>query len=142
MKTIKEILTVKGNNVYTIDPATSIVDAVKEMADKKVGALVVLDAEKVVGIITEQDFTRRVILKDLDSEKTRVNDVMTKRIACIQPEQSTSQGLAIMTDKCVRHLPVLENSELIGLISIGDLVKEVISEQEFIISQLEHYIHS
>jgi len=142
MKTIKEILAVKGNNVFTIDPSTSIIDAVKEMADKKVGALVVLDSSKVKGIITEQDFTRRVILKDLDSEATSVNDIMTKRIACIQPEQTTSQGLAIMTDKCVRHLPVLDNGELIGLISIGDLVKEVISEQEFIISQLEHYIHS
>ena len=142
MKTIKEILAIKGSNVYTIDPATPIVDAVKEMADKKVGALVVLDSAKVKGIITEQDFTRRVILKELDTKETLVTDVMTKRIACIQPEQSTSEGLAIMTDKCVRHLPVIENGELIGLISIGDLVKEVISEQEFIISQLEHYIHS
>ena len=142
MKTIKEILAIKGNNVYTIAPNTAIVDAVKEMADKKVGALVVLDADKVKGIITEQDFTRRVILKDLDSEKTFVSDVMTKRIACIQPEQKTSEGLAIMTERCVRHLPVIENGELIGLISIGDLVKEVISEQEFIISQLEHYIHT
>ena len=142
MKTIKEILAVKGNNVFTINPATPIIDAVKEMADKKVGALVVLDSSKVKGIITEQDFTRRVILKDLDSEAISVNDIMTKRVACIQPEQTTSQGLAIMTDKCVRHLPVLDNGELIGLISIGDLVKEVISEQEFIISQLEHYIHS
>jgi len=141
MKTIKEILTVKGNDVYTIDPDTSIVDAVKKMADKKVGALVVLNAGKVVGIITEQDFTRRVILKDLDSEKTQVKDVMTKHIACIQPEQATNEGLAVMTEKRVRHLPVMENDELIGIVSIGDLVKEVISEQEFIISQLEHYIH-
>ena len=142
MKTIKQILTVKGNNVYTIDPATPIIDAVKEMAEKKVGALVVLDAEKVKGIVTEQDFTRRVILAELDSEGTSVNDIMTKTIACIKPEQTINEGMAIMTDKCVRHLPVLEDGKLIGLISIGDLVKEVISEQEFIISQLEHYIHS
>ncbi len=142
MKTVKQILEVKGNNVYTIEPATFVVDAVKEMAAKKVGALVVLDNSKVKGIITEQDFTRRVILKDLDASNIKVEDIMTKRIACIQPDQTTSEGMAIMTDKCVRHLPVMDNDELIGLISIGDLVKEVISEQEFIISQLEHYIHS
>ena len=142
MKTIKQILAVKGNDVYTIDPEKSIIDAVKEMAEKKIGALVVLDSGKVKGIVTEQDFTRRVILEDLDSAKTTVKDVMTKRIACIQLEQTISEGMAIMTEKCVRHLPVVENDELIGLISIGDLVKEVISEQEFIISQLEHYIHS
>ena len=141
MKTIKQILEVKGSKVYTIDPATPIVDAVKEMADKKIGALVVIDTKGVKGIITEQDFTRRVILKDLDSEATRVKDVMTKRIDFLQPQQNTSDGLAIMTDKCVRHLPVLENEELVGMISIGDLVKEVISEQEYIISQLENYIH-
>ena len=143
MKTIKEILAVKGSNVYTVDPATPIVDAIKNMAEKKVGALVVLDAEnKVKGIVTEQDFTRRVILQDLDADKVSVSDVMTKRIACIQPKQTINEGMAIMTDKCVRHLPVLDNGELVGLISIGDLVKEVISEQKFIISQLEHYIHS
>ena len=142
MKTIKQILAVKGNEVYTIAPDTPIIDAVKEMAAKKVGALVVLEESKVRGIITEQDFTRRVILQDIDSAKTRVDDVMTRRVACIQPQQSSSEGMAIMTEKRVRHLPVIENDELLGLISIGDLVKEVISEQEFIISQLEHYIHS
>lgn len=142
MKTIKEILAVKGNQVYTIDPSTFIIDAVKEMAEKKVGALIVLKDDKVKGVITEQDYTRRVILKDRDSEKTNVKDVMTKQVAIIKPEQSTNEGLAIMTDKCVRHLPVIEDGKLVGLISIGDLVKEVISEQEFIIEQLEHYIHS
>ncbi len=142
MKTIKQILAVKGNEVYTVAPDTPIIDAVKEMAAKKVGALVVLEESKVRGIITEQDFTRRVILQDIDPAKTRVDDVMTRRVACIQPQQSSSEGMAIMTEKRVRHLPVIENDELLGLISIGDLVKEVISEQEFIISQLEHYIHS
>ncbi len=142
MKTIKQILAVKGNEVYTVAPDTPIIDAVKEMAAKKVGALVVLEESKVRGIITEQDFTRRVILQDIDPAKTCVDDVMTRRVACIQPQQSSSEGMAIMTEKRVRHLPVIENDELLGLISIGDLVKEVISEQEFIISQLEHYIHS
>lgn len=142
MKTINEILAIKGNAVFTIGPSTPIVDAVKEMAEKKVGALIVLQNEQVIGIITEQDYTRRVILKNLDSEKTNVEDVMTKQVAIIKPEQTTNEGMAIMTDKCVRHLPVIEDGKLLGLISIGDLVKEVISEQEFIIEKLEHYIHS
>ncbi len=141
MTTINQILALKGNKVYTIDPSTPIVDAVKEMAEKKVGALVVLDNEEVKGIVTEQDFTRRVILKDLDPETTQVDDVMTKQVSIIKPEQSTNEGMAIMTDKCVRHLPVIQDNKMIGLISIGDLVKEVISEQEHIIEQLEHYIH-
>ena len=142
MKTVKQILAVKGSDVYTIAPAILIVDAVKEMASRKVSALVVIDDSKVKGIITEQDFTRRVILKDLDPKKTKVDDVMTERITCVQPENTTNESMAIMTDKCVRHLPVLENGELVGLISIGDLVKEVISDQEFTISQLEQYIHN
>ena len=141
MTTINQILALKGNKVYTIDPSTPIVDAVKEMAEKKVGALVVLDNEEVKGIVTEQDFTRRVILKDLDPETTQVDDVMTKQVSIIKPEQSTNEGMAIMTDKCVSHLPVIQDNKMIGLISIGDLVKEVISEQEHIIEQLEHYIH-
>lgn len=142
MKTIKQILSIKGNDVFTINPSMLVVDAVKEMAQKRVGALVVLNEDKVKGIITEQDFTRRVILKDLDSSSTLVDDIMTKQVCIIKPEQSINDGMAIMTEKCVRHLPVIENEKLIGLISIGDLVKEVISEQEFLIEQLEQYIHS
>lgn len=142
MKTIKQILKIKGNDVFTIEPSILVVDAVKEMAQRKVGALVVLHNEKVKGIITEQDYTRRVILKDLDSATTQVDDIMTKQVCIIRPEQSVNEGMAIMTEKCVRHLPVIEDDKLVGLISIGDLVKEVISEQEFLIEQLEHYIHS
>ena len=142
MKTIKQILKIKGDTVFTIEPSVLVVDAVKEMAQKKVGALVVLDKDRLKGIITEQDFTRRVILADLDSSSTLVDDIMTKQVCIIRPEQSVNDGMAIMTEKCVRHLPVIDNDKLVGLISIGDLVKEVISEQEFLIEQLEHYIHS
>lgn len=142
MKTIKQILKVKGDAVFTIEPSLLVVDAVKEMAKKKVGALVVLDKDRLKGIITEQDYTRRVILADLDSASTLVDEIMTKQVCIIRPEQSVNDGMAIMTEKCVRHLPVIENDKLVGLISIGDLVKEVISEQEFLIEQLEHYIHS
>jgi len=141
MTTINQILAIKGNQVHTIDPDTPIIDAVKEMAEKKVGALVVLEDEDIKGIITEQDFTRRVILNDRDTDDTKVKDVMTRQVSVISPAQTTHEGMAIMTDKCVRHLPVIQDNKMIGLISIGDLVKEVISEQEHIIEQLEQYIH-
>jgi len=141
MTTINQILAIKGNQVHTIDPETPIIDAVKEMAEKKVGALVVLEGDDIKGIITEQDFTRRVILKDRDTDDTKVKDVMTRQVSVINPAQTTNEGMAIMTDKCVRHLPVIQDNKMIGLISIGDLVKEVISEQEHIIEQLEQYIH-
>ena len=142
MKTIKQILAIKGSQVFTTNPDTKIVDAVKEMAKKKVGALIVLLNDEVKGVITEQDFTRRVVLADLDNDKTLVKDVMTHPVAVIRPDQSINDGMAMMTEKRVRHLPVIENNKLIGLISIGDLVKEVISEQESIIEHLERYIHN
>jgi CBS domain-containing protein len=142
MKTIKQVLATKGNQVFTTAPNTLIVDAVKEMAKKKVGALIVLLNDEIKGVITEQDFTRRVILEDIDVAKTLVQDVMTHPVSIIQPEQNINEGMAIMTEKRIRHLPVIEDNKLIGLISIGDLVKEVISEQETIIEHLEHYIHS
>lgn len=142
MKTIKQILAGKGSEVYTVDPSTLVVNAVKEMAKKRVGALIVIKNDSVKGVITEQDYTRRVVLKDLDSHKITVETVMTTPVSCIKPEQNINEAMAIMTEKRVRHLPVIENEKLIGLISIGDLVKEVISEQEYIIEQLEHYINS
>lgn len=142
MKTIKQILAIKGSQVFTTNPDTKIVDAVKEMAKKKVGALIVLLNDEVKGVITEQDFTRRVVLADLDNAKTLVKDVMTHPVEVIRPDQSINDGMAMMTEKRVRHLPVIENNKLIGLISIGDLVKEVISEQESIIEHLERYIHN
>jgi len=142
MKKIKQVLTVKGSDVYTTELSTPIIDAIKDMAKKKVGALIVMQGNKVKGVITEQDFTRRVILCELDSQKTTVEDVMTTPVAVIDPDASINDGMAIMTEKRVRHLPVIQDNKLIGLISIGDLVKDVISEQEFMIEQLEQYIHS
>ena len=142
MKTIKQILDIKGNKVFVTAPDTQIVDAVKEMAKMKVGALIVLQNDEIQGVITEQDFTRRVLLKDLDFENTTVKDVMTKDIEIIEPKQTVNKGMEIMTEKRIRHLPVLDDGKLVGIISIGDLVKEVIAEQETIIEQLEQYIHS
>jgi len=142
MKTIKQILAIKGNQVFTTTPDTLIVDAVKEMAKKKVGALIVMLNDEIKGVITEQDFSRRVILADLDTASTNVKDVMTFPVEVISPQQSINDGMSVMTEKRIRHLPVIHENKLIGLISIGDLVKEVISEHESTIEHLEQYIHS
>lgn len=143
MKTIKQILESKGNDVYVTSPDTCVIDAVKEMAKKKCGALIVLQQDDIKGVITEQDFTRRVLLKDLDTETTKVSEVMSSEVAVIEPQNTVTEGMAVMTAKRIRHLPVIDsNHALIGIISIGDLVKEVIAEQEALIGQLEQYIHS
>lgn len=142
MKSIKQILAIKGNQVFTTTPDTLIVDAVKEMAKKKVGALIVMLNDEIKGVITEQDFSRRVILADLDTANTYVKDVMTFPVEVISPQQSINDGMLVMTEKRIRHLPVMHENKLIGLISIGDLVKEVISEHESTIEHLEQYIHS
>ena len=142
MKTLKQILTQKGSEIYSTTPSESIISAIKLMAEKKVGALLVLENNQIKGIVSEQDFTRKVILKDVEAKSTSVQDVMTTQVAIAKPTQTINEAMAIMTNKRIRHLPVIENDQLIGLISIGDLVKEVISEQNFIIKQLEHYIYN
>ena len=142
MKTLKQILTQKGSEIYSTTPSESIISAIKLMAEKKVGALLVLENNQIKGIVSEQDFTRKVILKDVEAKSTSVQDVMTTQVAIAKPTQTINEAMAIMTNKRIRHLPVIENDQLIGLVSIGDLVKEVISEQNFIIKQLEHYIYN
>lgn len=140
MKTIKQVLVKKGSEIYNIAPSVSVIEAVKLMAQKKVGALLVLEDGKLKGIISEQDYTRKVILSDLDAGKMAVQDIMTRQVVITWPDQPIQEVMAIMTDKRIRHLPVMADGELVGLISIGDLVKEVISEQQFMIEQLVHYI--
>ena len=143
MKTINQILKAKGNQVYVTTPETCVIDAVKEMAKMKCGALIVLQGNDIKGVITEQDFTRRVLLNDLNTDTTKVGEVMSSEVSVIEPQKSVTEGMAIMTEKRIRHLPVIDsNHALIGIISIGDLVKEVIAEQEALIVQLEQYIHS
>jgi CBS domain-containing protein len=110
------------------------------MADKDVGSLVVLDGSNVVGIITERDYARNVFLKGRASPQTRVHDVMERNVVCVGPDQSIEECMALMTTKRLRHLPVTENGTLLGIVSIGDLVKSIISDREFVIEQLEHYI--
>ncbi|SEA50289.1 CBS domain-containing protein [Thiothrix caldifontis] len=142
MKTVRDILAKKGTEVLSITPSTSVIDAVKAMAHQKVGALVVLEAGKLKGIISEQDYTRKVILTCLNAEQMLVQDIMTRQVVVTRPDQSIHEVMAIMTDRRIRHLPVMQDGGLVGLVSIGDLVKEIISEQQYIIAQLEHYIQS
>jgi CBS domain-containing protein len=142
MKTIKEILEGKSQSVLSISPEASVLDALKLMSDKEVGALVVLEGERLAGIFSERDYARKVILHGKASKDTPVREIMTQKVVCVRPDQSVEDCMALMTDKRIRHLPVLQDNRVIGVISIGDVVKEVISEQRFIIEQLEHYIHS
>lgn len=141
MKSVASILTAKPDpTVYTIDPTDSVFNALKRMAEKSIGALVVTEGEQVVGIITERDYARKVILMARSSKETPVRDIMTSSVMYVRPEHTSEQCMALMTENRLRHLPVMESGKLVGLISIGDLVKDIISEQKFIIEQLEHYI--
>ena len=140
MKSVKQLLSSKGHDVWSIQPQDSMYDAIKLMADKEIGALLVMDASQLVGIVTERDYARKVVLQGKVSKKTSVKDIMTTNVLCARPKQTVEECMALMTDKRVRHLPVLEAEGVVGLISMGDLVKAIIEEQQFIIEQLEHYI--
>ena len=141
MKSVAEILRSKPEQaVHTITPSASVFDAVKLMAEKSIGALLVMEDLKIDGIITERDYARKIVLMGRSSKETPVRDIMTAPVMYVRPDQTNEECMALMTDNRVRHLPVIDNGKLIGLISIGDLVKDIISEQKFIIDQLEHYI--
>jgi CBS domain-containing protein len=141
MTTAAQILNSKPNKtIYTTTPAASVFDAVKLMAEKSIGALVVMEGETVVGLITERDYARKIVLMARSSKETPVRDIMTSPVMYVRPDQTSEECMVLMTENRVRHLPVMDKDKLIGLISIGDLVKDVISEQKFIIQQLEHYI--
>ncbi len=141
MTTAAQILKSKPDKtVYTTTPAASVFDAVKLMADKNIGALVVMEGETVVGLITERDYSRKIVLMARSSRETPVRDIMTSPVMYVRPNHTSEECMALMTENRVRHLPVMDKDKMIGLISIGDLVKDVISEQKFIIEQLEHYI--
>jgi CBS domain-containing protein len=141
MTTVQRLLDEKGHNVWSVHPDDSVLNALQMMADKDVGALVVIDEhDKPVGIISQWDYSRRVILKGKSSPRTPVRDIMTTRIICARPEQTIEECMAVMTETHVRHLPVLHEERLIGIISIGDLVKGIITEQKFTIEQLVHYV--
>ncbi|MGO9006725.1 MAG: CBS domain-containing protein [Beijerinckiaceae bacterium] len=141
MNTVKQVLHEKGPEVFSIHPDATVYDAIKKMADKNVGSLVVMDNDKLIGIVTERDYARNIVLQGRTSPETPVRTIMTTGVVCAKPEQSVEECMAVMTDKKIRHLPVIENGSLIGIISIGDLVRAIIGHQKFTIEQLEFYIH-
>jgi CBS domain-containing protein len=141
MKTAAQILRSKPDQaVYTMEPTTSAYEAVRVMADKNIGALVVVEQGKVVGLVSERDYTRKIVLMARTSKDTLLADIMSSPVMYVHPDQTSDECMALMTENRLRHLPVMDRGQLIGLISIGDLVKATISEQQFIIEQLEHYI--
>lgn len=139
-KTVKDLLETKSNEVWTIGPGDLVYDAIVTMAAKQIGALAVVEGNKVVGIITERDYARKVIIQDKSSKSTTVRSIMTEKVIYIRPDQTVEECMALMTEKRIRHLPVLDDDKLVGMISIGDVVKAVISEKEFLIDQLTKYI--
>ena len=141
MKTVKQLLQGKGYEVASIAPGKSVYDAMQLMTDRNIGALLVLEAEKLVGIVTERDYSRKAHLLDKSVKDLLVKEIMTLEVAYVGPDYTAEECMALVTEMRIRHLPVLENDKVIGIISIGDLVKEAISDQQFIIQQLEHYIH-
>jgi CBS domain-containing protein len=141
MTTVKHVLDKKGHDVHFIHPDASVFDALQMMAENNIGSLVVLEDGKLVGVITERHYAREIVLKGKTSPGTLVRDIMSTKVICVRPDQSVEECMAVMTAKAVRHLAVLECGRLVGIVSIGDMVKSVIGDQKFIIEQLEHYIH-
>lgn len=142
MKTsIRNILKEKGSTVHSIAPQTTVFDALKTMAESNVGALLVMEGDRLAGIVSERDYARKVVLMGRSSLDTPVSDIMSSRVICARPDQTVEECMGMMTAKAVRHLPVLDHKEVVGIVSIGDLVKAIIGEQKLIIEQLEHYIH-
>ena len=143
MDTVRNILQIKGNVVYTVSPESSVYEALETLEAKNLGSLVVLEENgKLDGIFTERDYARKVILKGRSSKETLVRDIMTDSVVFVTPDTKIEECMELMTSKFIRHLPVLECDELIGIISIGDVVKYVINQKDFIIQHLEHYIVS
>ena len=141
METVTRLLQKKGHTVWTVTPEMSVYEALKLMADKNIGAVMVLEDDQVVGIMTERDYARKVILHDKSSKTTAVREIMSPCVLYIHPNQRIDECMALMNAKRVRHLPVIENNQLVGIISIRDVVQDIIEEQGFIIGQLENYVH-
>jgi len=141
MKTVRQLLEAKGSHVVSVAPDAPVIQALEVMAEKGIGAVLVMQSGRLVGIMSERDYARKVILHGKSSRDTPVRDIMTERVVYARPDQTVPQCMALMTDKRIRHLPVMEEDRLLGVLSIGDLVKEMISEQAFLIRQLENYIH-
>ncbi|MBI5718877.1 MAG: CBS domain-containing protein [Burkholderiales bacterium] len=141
MSTVAEILKSKSDpSLYSIAPTAAVLEAVQVMAQKNIGALLVIDAGQVVGIVTERDYARKVVLMNRSSKATPVRDIMGSPVMFVEPGRTSEECMALMTENRVRHLPVFDQGKLVGLVSIGDIVKHIISDQQFVIEQLEHYV--
>ena len=142
MTTVKQLLDIKGNKIFSIAPNDSVYAAIERMSENNIGVLLVLENEKLVGILSERDYARKVVLKGKSSKNTLIREIMTPNVLCVSPETTVDECLALLTESRVRHLPVMDGGKLMGIVSIGDLVKQIISDKDFTIQQLEHYIHS
>jgi CBS domain-containing protein len=143
MSTVAQILLSKPSHaVHTVAPTATVREAIEQMAHRRIGALLIVEGERILGIFTERDYARKIEVCGRTSAGTPIRDVMTADVMFVTPATTTQECMALMTDKRLRHLPVLDGGKLAGLVSIGDLVKEIISEQQFVIAQLESYIHS
>jgi CBS domain-containing protein len=142
MTTVKQLLDIKGNKIFSIAPNDSVYAAIERMSENNIGVLLVLENEKLVGILSERDYARKVVLKGKSSKNTLIREIMTPDVLCVSPETTVDECLALLTESRVRHLPVMDGGKLMGIVSIGDLVKQIISDKDFTIQQLEHYIHS
>lgn len=140
MQTANDILDSKGHDVWSVEPDDSVLDVLRLMAEKNVGATVVLDGKRIAGIVSERDYARKVALKGRTSREAKARDIMSANVVCVKPEQSIEECMELMTAGRLRHLPVVEGERLVGVVSIGDLVKAIIDEQEFTINQLQSYI--
>jgi IMP dehydrogenase len=141
MTSVAQVLKSKPDlTVFTIEASDSVYDAIKLMAEKQIGALLVMDGSTIAGIVTERDYARKIVLMDRSSKSTAVREIMSRAVRFVRPDQTTEDCMALMTERRMRHLPVLENGKLVGMVSIGDLVKNIIAEQQFTIQQLEQYI--
>ena len=140
MKTVAELLKAKPARVVRVSPQQSVLEAIKTLAAQNVGAVLVMEGDRLVGILSERDYTRKVVLNGRSSDTTRVAEIMTPNVVCVSPRSKTRDCMALMTEKGIRHLPVLDDSRVVGMVSIRDIVSDIIADQDFTIEQLEHYI--
>ncbi len=138
--TVNQLLNTKVSEIFSVEPDTLVIDAITLMNEKKVGALPVIKDSKLVGILSERDYTRKVILNNRSSRETMVSEIMTEDVKTVSPSQTIDECMVIMSDNHIRHLPVVNDNEPVGVLSVMDVVKNIITEKEFIIEQLEHYI--
>jgi len=138
--TVRQLLAAKGNDVWTMSPQATVFDALKLMAEKNIGAILVLSDGQLCGVMSERDYARKIVLKGKSSSSTPVSEIMTRPVLVVHPDQTIDKCMALMTDKRLRHLPVIEDDQLVGMVSIGDVVKTIIADQEYMLDQLETYI--